>query len=205
MAVIKGKNTIDAKGIYVLEAGTPVFVKTADICAITGKTNQWIGQLTSQGVINKTHTSHGQLYNVRDTMQAYLAMLNDRAVDEDTAELEHKKLLSETALKQSKATIAAYEAKEIQGKMHRSEDVAAMTEDMVYTIRSALLSLPGRIALDVSGAETPAEASDIVRKEIFQIMEELSRYEYDPVKYEERVRERRKWEEKERVNSNDES
>ena len=47
--------------------------------------------------------------------------------------------------------------------MHRSEDVAAMTEDLVYAIRGALMALPGRLAVDVCDVKTPAEVSEVIR------------------------------------------
>ena len=79
------------------------------------------------------------------------------------------------------------------GKMHRSEDVAAMTEDLVYAIRGSLLALPGRLAVDLADMDDPAEISEYIRREIYKVMDELSRYEYDPKKYDERVRERLKF------------
>ena len=97
-------------------------------------------------------------------------------------------------MKASKAQIAKMEADELRGKMHRSEDVAAMTEDLIYTIRGSLMALPGRLAVDVATVTTPAEAAEIIRKEVHALMRELANYQYDPEKYEERVRERRKWE-----------
>ncbi len=78
--------------------------------------------------------------------------------------------------------------------MHRSEDVAAMTEDLVFIIRSMLSALPGRLAVDVAAAESAAEAADVIRREVHLIMAEIAKYRYDPAKYEERVRERKKWE-----------
>ena len=88
------------------------------------------------------------------------------------------------------------EAEELKGSMHRAEDVAAMTEDLVYTIRGALNALPGRLAVDTAAAATPAEASEVIRKEVGKVMRELAAYHYDPKKYEERVRERRDWSER---------
>jgi len=41
---------------------------------------------------------------------------------------------------------------------------------------------------------SPAEAAEIIRREVNKAMRELSNYRYDPKKYEERVRERRAWE-----------
>ena len=85
------------------------------------------------------------------------------------------------------------EVEELRGKMHRSEDVAAMTEDLIYTIRGALMALPGRLAIDTAAAKTPAEAADIIRKEVSFMMRNLAEYRYDPKKYEERVRKRMNW------------
>ncbi len=178
--------------VYILQAGTKVYLKTADMCAMTGKSNQWIGQLASQGVLFKMQTAHGNLYEMHDAVKAYIGNLEERQASEDDkeADLKKKQLTAEVSMKQSKALIASLDAKERQGKMHRSEDVAAMTEDLIYAIRGALLALPGRLAVDVLDAETAAEASEIIRKEVYQVMEELSGYEYDPAKYEERMRDR---------------
>ena len=97
-------------------------------------------------------------------------------------------------MKVARAQIAKAEADELQGKMHRSEDVAAMTTDLMYAIRGAMMALPGRLAVDVAAAQSPAEAAEIIRREVNKAMRELSNYRYDPKKYEERVRERRAWE-----------
>lgn len=184
---------IDNGKIFVLQAGTPVYVKTADICAITGKSNQWIGQLTSQGILNKSKTSHGALYDLVPTMKSYCAMLEERAdADEDddpeSKKLEKDRRKADTSIKASKAIIAGLEAKEIQGKMHRSEDVAAMTDDLIFAMRNSLTALPGRLAVDLASVNDPAEISAIIQRETFKIMDELSTYKYDSRKYEERVR-----------------
>jgi len=193
----KPEAVIEDGAVYVLRAGTPIFVKTADICAMTGKSNQWIGQLVSQGTLNKKSTPHGSLFDLLATMRAYTAMLEERlnTAKEKKADnaAEKEKQEAEISIKKAKAIITVLEAKELQGKMHRSEDVAAMTEDLIYNIRSMLLALPGRLAVDVASTQDPAEAAEIIRREVYKIMEELSNYKYDPKKYEERVRERRSW------------
>lgn len=182
--------------VYILQAGTKVYVKTADVCAMTGKSNQWIGQLASQGVLNKVQTPHGNLYEIHDAVKSYLSGIEEKeeSTKKSNKQLETDKLDAEVKLKKSKAAIAMLDAKERAGKMHRSEDVAAMTEDLIYTIRGALLALPGRLAVDVVEAATTAEASEIIRAEVYRLMEELAGYQYDPGKYQERVRERLKLE-----------
>lgn len=184
---------IDNGTVFVLQAGTPVYVKTADICAITGKSNQWIGQLTSQGILNKSKTPHGALYDLVANMKSYCTMLEERAEADEDDDPESKKLekdrrKADTSIKASKAIIAGLEAKEIQGKMHRSEDVAAMTDDLIFAMRNSLTALPGRLAVDLASVNDPAEVSSIIQRETFKIMDELSTYKYDSRKYEERVR-----------------
>ncbi|MGN1370201.1 MAG: hypothetical protein ACI4WX_15125, partial [Aristaeellaceae bacterium] len=101
-------------------------------------------------------------------------------------------------IKMAKADIAKLEADELKGSMHRSEDVAAVTEDRVMTIRSMLNALPGRLSVMCARAETAEECSVIIRDGIYAVMNELTKYSYDPAKYEKMVRERRDWVEKEK-------
>ena len=65
---------------------------------------------------------------------------------------------------------------------------------LLWSISGAMMALPGRLAVDVASANSPAEAAEIIRREVNKAMQELSNYRYDPKKYEERVRERRAWE-----------
>ena len=116
-----------AEIIYSLKAGAQIFVKTADIVAATGKTTSWIRDITARGIIKETKTKHGALYDFTQTMRAYCASLESRRSDDDTADVELKRKKAEAKLKESKAVIAEMQAKEFQGKMHRSEDVQKMT------------------------------------------------------------------------------
>lgn len=182
---------VENGAVYVLQAGTPIYVKTADVCAILGKSNQWVGQLTSQGTLNKSKTAHGALYNLSESLSAYIKSIEDNSSDNpEQKEIELNKLKADVSLRTSKAIVAGLNAKELQGKMHRSEDVAAVTEDLVYTIRSALLALVGRLSTDLVGITDQAELSAKIQDEVYAVMETLSTYKYDSKKYEERVRQR---------------
>ncbi len=197
MAAKKDDVIIDSGAVYVLRAGTPVYVKTADICAMTGKSNQWVGQLVSQGTLNKRSTPHGAMFDVTASIRSYCNSLEDRAdaqKEKANSDAEKEKNDAEISIKKAKAIISVLEAKELQGKMHRSEDVSAMTEDLIYSIRGMLVALPGRLAVDVVASSNAAEAAEIIRKEVSKVMREISNYRYDPKKYEERVRDRRDWE-----------
>ena len=145
--------------------------------------------IAEDGILKKTN---GQ-YNLASSVQAYINFKKRESTDE-TRKAESIKAKAEAQIKAAKAQIVKMEADELSGKMHRAEDVETLMNDMVYEVRSALMALPGRLAVDVSEAASAAEASTIIAREVHKVMKELSQYDYDPAKYEERVRERMKWE-----------
>ena len=183
-------NLKPAEIIYSLKAGAQIFVKTADIVAATGKTTSWIRDITARGIIKETKTKHGALYDFTQTMRAYCASLESRRSDDDTADVELKRKKAEAKLKESKAVIAEMQAKEFQGKMHRSEDVQKMTADLLYFVRGGLVALAGRCATDCAASSEPAEVQKIIEHEVHEILKDLSEYKYDPKRYDELVRQR---------------
>lgn len=169
---------------------TETEVSTTELACVLGITGRRIRQLAEDGQLVKL--SQGR-FNLCDSVQRYIAAQGKDTQSEEDKKFEKARRSADVTLKASKAQIAKMEADELRGKMHRSEDVAAMTEDLLYTIRGALIALPGRLAVDVAAASTAAEAAEIIRKEVHVAMRSLSNYRYDPAKYEERVRARRDW------------
>ena len=165
-------------------------VSSSELACVLGITGRNIRQLVEDGQLEKVDGR----FILSDSVQRYVAFKSKRNKDDEEKRLEKTRLTADVTMKASKAQIAKMEADELRGKMHRSEDVAAMTEDLIYTIRGSLMALPGRLAVDVATVTTPAEAAEIIRKEVHALMRELANYQYDPEKYEERVRKRRKWE-----------
>ncbi|MDE7053867.1 MAG: hypothetical protein K2O84_03510 [Oscillospiraceae bacterium] len=173
-------------------------VSSSELACVLGITGRNIRQLIEDGQLEK---SDGR-FLLCESVQKYVAFKSGKSEKPEKSEkekaeekrLEQMRRTADVTLRASKAQIVKMEADELRGKMHRSEDVAAMTEDLIYTVRGSLMALPGRLAVDVAAAATPAEAAEIIRKEVHALMRELANYKYDPEKYEERVRERRKWE-----------
>jgi len=167
------------------------------IATLFGVTTRRVQQLVSEGVITATKKGNANKYDLLPTIQRYIRHLtekaNGRKESEKDTEAESKKLEAEADLKRSKADMAALQLKELEGEMHRSEDVEAAVTDLVYTIRSMLTALPGRLAVDVVNAASPAEASEIIRTEVYKVLEELAGYKYDPEEYARRVRDREGW------------
>lgn len=193
----KEKVIIEDDTVYILQPGMTIYVKTADVCSMFGVSNQWIGQLTSQGTLNKMQTEHGKLYNLGDSVHAYMDSLNDKVTK--TAEerkLEKAKAAAEVKFKVAKAAMAELQAKELAGKSHRSEDVQLFTQGLIDMVKGALMSLPGRLAVEVSLCETAEESSLLIKEAVKDILREVSEFDYDPEKYEALVRERQNMDEK---------
>ena len=169
--------------------------------AIIGKlfdlSERRVQQLAKDGVLPAA-SLRPYKFDLLPTVKAYIKYLSNKANGKeeksaDTAKAESDKLRAEADLKQSKAKIAEMQLKELEGKMHRSEDVEAMTNDLVFTVRSMIMALPGRLAMDVSQAASAAEASALIRSECHKILNELAGYQYDPEVYQRRVRDREGW------------
>lgn len=169
-------------------------VSPAELACVLGITARRIRQLAEDGQLIKNGSGK---FNLADSVQKYQNIFAKTGkLTEEQKNQEKLRMGAETSLKQSKAVKAGLEVQELQGKLHRSEDVSAMLEDLIYELRSHLIALPGRIAVDVAEAANAAEAAEIVRKETHLMMEDMMRHRYDPAKFAERVRERQRWEKK---------
>lgn len=169
--------------------------ETAAILKVTGRR---VRQLTEDGVLHKIEAEDGSGtrsgYNLADTVEDFYRNKFKQTDNGEAAKLDLAMKKANVQLKASKAKVAKLEADELSGKLHRAEDVEEITSNMVFTVRSALNALPGRLAMEVAGKENPAEVAQIIRKEVNIVMNELADYEYNPEAYQEKVRERMEWE-----------
>lgn len=172
-------------------------VDSKTIATLFGVTTRRVQQLAQEGIIIATKQGNANRYDLLPTIQRYIKYLtekaNGREPSKKDAETESRRMEAEADLKRSKADMAALQLKELEGKMHRSEDVEAVMTDLVYAIRSMLMALPGRLAVDVTTSSSAAEASEIIKAEVYKILEELAGYKYDPDEYARRVRDREGW------------
>lgn len=166
----------------------------ADLFGFDG--SRRIDQLRIDGVIS----GEGKpiRYVLTDAVKQYIAHLSEKAHGRDRKEkvltLEEQKLTAEVEIKRAKADAAKLELKELQGKMHRAEDVEAIFTDHVLFLRSMLMAMPGKLAIDLAGTHTAPEQAERIKQEVFYILNNLTEYRYDPEEYKKRVMERQGWE-----------
>ena len=159
-----------------------------------------VQQLTQDGVLSTCEIQVGSRkvkhYDLCPTVLAYINHLKVRSTKVYTDRKEQKtieKMQAEIDYKSAKARMAELELEELAGHMHAAEDVEKMTADLCLAVRSMLLALPGQLAVDVAAVNTAAEAQVVIKDAICHILDELSKYEYDPKEYKRRVLERKEW------------
>lgn len=176
------------------------------IANIFGVTTRRVEQLKAEGIIQGQ--GRPTKYDLLPTIKAYIKYLSDKAngreKKEAMAELEESKLRAEVETKQARAVAAQMELKELQGKMHRAEDVEAILTDHVLFLRSVLMSMPGKLAVDLSGTHTAPEQAERVKQEVYSILNQLADYRYDPEEYKKRVMDRKGWDHNRGVGDDDE-
>lgn len=174
-------------------------VGTTVVAKLLGLSTRRIQQLAADGILSVNKENKNLKFDLYKTIPEYLNYLEEEAkknsVETDIANQEKRKAKAEADLKTHKAKMAKLELAEMEGEMHRSCDVEEMTSQLVYAVKNRLTSLPGKLAIDLSRVEEPAEISARIQSEVYEILEDLSNYEYKPQEYEKKVRERAGWKE----------
>ena len=171
------------------------YQKTDVIARLFGKTVRRIQQLTQEGILPTEETPEGRRYDLLPTITRYIKYLEQRADKNDPlkSEKENKKLDAEIKFKQAKADKMQLELDELKGTMHRAEDIERLTDELVFSVRSMLLALPGRVAMDLAGINTAPEVSAYLSRHVAVLLDELATHEYNPETYAQLVREREGW------------
>lgn len=131
-------------------AETPGYWPTTKMAELFELTARRIQQLTQDGVLKTHDTPAGRRYNVGEATKDYIKYLRtqlDRKASAQNDKLETDKLQAEVDIKSAKARVAELQLAELEGTMHRAEDVEAITTDLVFNIRSMLMAMPGRLAV----------------------------------------------------------
>lgn len=169
-----------------------ITVSSTELAKLCGCSPRMIRYYDEEGIIVNAGTVNKKSYVLGDAIKAIIAKHDSdaKAKKGNAKEDAERKLKAEADYKESQAEMAEIKLKEIKGQMHRSDDVEAAMTDIVYAFRSAMLALPGKLAMDIIKCKEPNEASVMIREECYKALEDLSNYKYDPEFYKKRVIER---------------
>ena len=158
------------------------YKSAAELADVFNLSTRRIEQFKTEGIIKGE--GKPTKYDYDAAVRDYTTFLSDKAYGrekkETDSQLETEKLTAEKRIKMAKAEMAEMELKELQGKLHRAEDVEAIMTDILLFLRSMLMAMPGKLAVDLSGTHTAPEQAERVKKEIHYILNQMVEYRYDP-------------------------
>ena len=161
-----------------------------------------VNDLVQRGVITPTIVKEFgdsgrniRKYDLIPVTRQYIRYLRELAnrKGQGSQEEQVKQAEADLRFKQARAEKIELEIAELRGQMHRAEDVAALTSDMIAKLRAEILAIPGKIAVDCAEAQTPVEASAIIKAAVDDFLNETAAYKYTPADYKKLVMEREKW------------
>lgn len=177
------------------------YYKVDQIAVIFDKSVRRVQQLTQDGVIKTASVIENgkkvKRYNGLETIHRYLRYIEDKAYGREKEQpdknKESLKLDGEARIKQAKAEMEELRLKELKGNLHAAEDVKAVMTDMILNIRSMMIAMPGKLAVDLANIDNAAEVAERLKREIYYVLNRAAEYEYDPEEFAERVRNREGW------------
>ena len=175
---LKGTNTVARRGVVMAKGRNIAEEKilTHELAAIFGCSPRWINQLTTNGLL--TQVERGR-YQLGSTIREYIASIKQQAEEKDEEETDLR--AEQTLLTRANRKMAELELAVMNGKLHRSEDVQSIMNEMLTSFRSRLLAIPARISPEVAAATDAMVVQQMIKGEIYDALSELS--EYDPAKF----------------------
>ncbi|MHB0864745.1 hypothetical protein ACYCS5_26750 [Paenibacillus sp. SEL3] len=144
-------------------------VGTSEFAAIVGKTKQWIGQLTRDGVL--TQVSRGK-YDLAATVQAYIRHVTG-ATEEGKISFADEKAQHE----QIKKEIAMLELEEKRKNLHTTADVQDAWGTLLVNFRERLTGLPPKLANQLAYLSDEKAIRVLLEDRINEALNLLSKYD----------------------------
>lgn len=168
------------------DAATPS-VPVGTLARLLNLTEVRIQQLAKQGVVVKGERGR---YDLWASIKGYVAFLQSRNISRPgsgVAPTEGGEVTGEdyqkhrARLYKAKADAAELEAALLRGRLHESDAVRKVTEDMISACRAKLLGVPRKAAGKVKGLTELAEIEATIEEPIIEALNELT--QYDPSRF----------------------
>lgn len=147
-------------------------IQTGELAAIVGKSDRWIRQLTKDKIL--TQVDRGK-YILGETVQAYIEhVTGGKEEDNKPRFIDHK-----TEHERIKTEKAQLQLAQMRGELHTSEDVEAVMSDMLTAFRQKILTIPTKLAPQLTGIEDINIIKARLTKDLYEALTELSDYNPD--------------------------
>lgn len=155
-------------------------VNQKELAAILGITDRRIRQLKNEfGLFSKGMTEGKKVKNycLEKCVPEYINYKLEAEVQQGTNCIKEKE---QAEHEQIKKKISILKLRKLKRELHEADDVEEFLTDMLVNFKNRLLSVPQKVAPLIVSEDDVNVILDVLEKEIFQTLEELS--EYDPLK-----------------------
>ena len=141
---------------------------TKELAVLWGIHLRTVQRLTQEGIINKLSSAKNAKFDLQDSTTRYIKYLQDKAtgkeVKQSEAGLKEKKLLAETALKESQAELHKMKTEIAAGKYLSVEEVKLDYAKFFVIFKKFAQGMAGRTMSYINGYIDPVEASNVEAK-----------------------------------------
>ena len=162
-------------------------VSVKELAMILGISTRRVHQLRQNGLF--TRTGKG-CFNLCEAVHAYVKHNVEIATTDETLT---EKRAADIALKKKRAAKTDVDAEskrldnelkqlkldEMRNALCPREAFEFIFSDFCLGVKGRLLAMPGRLAVDVHAAQSPAECAEIIKKQVNETLNELSEYKFD--------------------------
>ena len=155
-------------------------VNQKELAAILGITDRRVRQLKNEfGLFSKGLSSEKKQKNyiLEKCVPEYINYKLEAEVQQGTG---YNKEKEQAEHEQIKKKISILKLRKLKRQLHEADDVEEFLTDMLVNFKNRLLSVPQKVAPLIVSEDDVNVILDILEREIFQTLEELS--EYDPLK-----------------------
>ena len=155
-------------------------VNQKELAAILGITDRRVRQLKNEfGLFSKGLSSEKKQKNyvLEKCVPEYINYKLEAEVQQGKG---YNKEKEQAEHEQIKKKISILKLRKLKRELHEADDVEEFLTDMLVNFKNRLLSVPQKVAPLIVSEDDVNVILDILEREIFQTLEELS--EYDPLK-----------------------
>lgn len=155
-------------------------VNQKELAAILGITDRRVRQLKNEFGLFARGMSEGKKtknYCLEKCVPEYINYKLEAEVQQGT---NYNKEREQAEHERIKKKISILKLRKLKRELHEADDVENFLTDMLVNFKNRLLSVPQKVAPLIVSEDDINAILDILEKEIFQALEELS--EYDPMK-----------------------
>ena len=154
----------------------PMIVNQKELSQCLGISSRRVRQLREEGLFKLSQEGRG--YVLEKSIQEYIdykvnAETGRRAsISKEEVQAEHEEV---------KKQISLLKLRKLRRELHEAADVEAYLSDMLVRFKNRLMSVPAKLAMQVSGEEDLNVIIQIIKKELTAVLEELSEYDPDEI------------------------